>query len=84
MSQQPEPRIQVRKVTQLHATVTQGEPGEACTYVYQFVLDNGAEERLWSLSEDDADQILELIQESGQISLDLDRNTLIFKDVEMD
>lgn len=84
MAQQPEQLIHVRKVTQLHATVTQGQPGEDCTYVYQFVLDGGAEERLWTLTEDDADQVLELIQESGSVSLDVGRNTLIFKDVEMD
>lgn len=84
MAQQPEPQIQIRKVTQLHATVTQDQPGEDCTYVYQFILDGGAEERLWTLGEDDADQVLDLIQASGSVSLDVGRNTLIFKDVEMD
>lgn len=79
-----EQQIQVRKVTQVHAVVSQGEPGGACTYLYQFILDSGAEERLWTLGEGDADQIQDLLQASDSVNFDVGRNTLIFKDIEMD
>ena len=84
MAQQPDQLIAVRTISTVHATVTQGEPGADCSYAYQFILDDGAEERVWQLSEDDADQIQNLLQGSKDALYDVGRNALIFKDLHAD
>ena len=74
-------RIRKTKVTETHAIVTQVEPEAPCTYTYQFILDNGVEERLWQLKEGDADQIQDLLGSSDDMSYDLERNRRIFKGI---
>ncbi len=84
MAQQTDQVVQVRKVSQVHAMVTQDAPSAACTYTYQFVLDDGAAEVVWQLLEGDADQIQDLINSSDSVSYDVERRTLIFKDITAD
>ncbi len=62
MAQQPERVIQVRKASKVHATVKQSELG-GCSSASQFRLDDGAEERGWQLTEDDADAIQDLLEQ---------------------
>ena len=81
MVQQTQQRIPIRKVTEVHATITQAEPEALCTYTYQFILDNGVEERLWQLKEGDADQIQDLLLSTDDVSYDSERNSLIFKGI---
>ncbi len=82
MTQQTEQLIQVRKVTAVHAVVTQAEAEADCTYAYQFILDDGAEERVWRLKEGDADQIQDLLTSTDDVSYDVGRNGLIFKNID--
>jgi hypothetical protein len=84
MAQQTDQAVQVRRGSQVHAMVTQHEPTAACTYAYQFVLDDGAAEVVWQLLEGDADQIQDLLLNSSSVSYDLGRHTLIFKDITSD
>ena len=81
MTQQTQQQVSIRKVTETHAIVTQAEPEAPCTYTYQFILDNGVEERLWQLKEGDADQIQDLLASSDDVSYDLERNRPIFKGI---
>ncbi len=84
MAQHTDQLVQVRRVSQVHATVTQPEAKADCTYAYQFVLDDGAAEVVWQLLEGDADQIQDLLLSSSSVSYDLGRHTLIFKDITSD
>ncbi len=84
MAQETAPVVQIRKVSQVHALVTQSEPTAPCTYAYQFVLDDGAAEVVWQLTEGDADQIQDLLTSSDSVSYDVERQTLIFKNITSD
>ena len=81
MVQRTQQQVSIRKVTETHAIVRQAEPEAPCTYTYQFILDNGVEERLWQLREGDADQIQDLLVSSDDVSYDVERNSLIFKGI---
>ncbi len=81
MTQQTGNRVHIRKVTEVHAIVTQPEPEADCTYAYQFILDNGVEERIWQLKEGDADQIQDLLLATDDVNYDVEHNSLIFKDI---
>ncbi len=81
MTQQTQQQVQIRKVTEVHAIVTQPEPEADCTYTYQFILDNGIEERIWQLKEGDADQIQDMLLVTDDVHYDTGRNALIFKDI---
>jgi hypothetical protein len=84
MTQETAPVIQIRRVSQVHALVTQQAPKADCTYAYQFVLDDGAAEVVWQLTEGDADQIQDLLTSSDSVSYDVERQTLIFKNITSD
>ncbi len=81
MTQQTGNRVHIRKVTEVHAIVTQAEPEADCTYAYQFILDNGVEERIWQLKEGDADQIQDLLLVTDDVNYDVEHNSLILKDI---
>ena len=51
------------------------------TSTYQFILDNGVEERLWQLKEEDAGQLQDLLGSSDDVNDGLERHRLIFKGI---
>lgn len=70
--------IKVRQVTQVHGTFTHGGPGEDGTYTYRFILDNGADEVVLELTDDDADQVQDMIDGAEAVLYDADRQTFTF------
>ena len=57
-----EQHIKVRKVTAWQPNWTENAPGEPGNYVFQLILDQGAEEYVLRLTEGDADKPLRLAQ----------------------
>jgi hypothetical protein len=74
-------RIQVRKVTDLHANWSdQGElkPGK---FSLQFILDNGAEEELVMPTAPDAKVLIKLLSSSNSVYYDVSRGAVVFNEV---
>ena len=55
-----------------------GEPGEPGTYTLQLVLDQGAWEEVLTLDADDADNLQDLLKNTGDVHYDVGRRTLMF------
>ena len=71
-------QIKVRQVTHWQPTFVQTEPGAVGTYTFQLILDNGAEEYVMTLTEDDADNMFDWLSASSTVYFDLERKTLVF------
>jgi len=70
--------IKVRKVTAWQPNWTENAPGEPGNYVFQLILDQGAEEYVLRLTEDDADNLFDWLSTSKEVFFDMERRVLIF------
>jgi hypothetical protein len=79
--QRLEEAIKVRQVTQVHANWNEEERGEPGKFSFQLILDNGAEEYVIRPTDEDADVLSDLFEQTGTLYFDLERGVLIFGDV---
>lgn len=79
--QRTEQAIKVRQVTQVHSNWTEEERGESGKFSFQLILDNGAEEYAIRPTNEDADVLVDLFQQTGTIYFDVERGVLIFGDI---
>ena len=79
--QRLEEAIKVRQVTQIHANWNEEERGEPGKFSFQLILDNGAEEYVIRPTDEDADVLSDLFEQTGTLYFDLERGVLIFGDV---
>jgi hypothetical protein len=70
--------IKVRKVTGWQPNWTENAPGEPGNYVFQLILDQGAEEYVLRPDVDDADNLFDWLTVGGEIFFDMERKALIF------
>jgi hypothetical protein len=70
-------KIQVRRVTDVHANWSEHGSGEPGKFSFQFILDNGAEEYVVRPTVEDAKVLLKVIQASETVFFDLERKVLI-------
>ena len=70
--------IRVRQVTAWQASFAPQGPGEPGLYTFQLVLDEGAEEQVLSLTEDDADNLFDWLSASSNVWYDQARQVLMF------
>ena len=78
MEERTERQIQVRQVTQVQASWTEGQRGAPGAFTIQLILDNGADEYVLRPTADDVDVLMELLQRSDHATFDLERKVLIF------
>ncbi|MDP8910459.1 MAG: hypothetical protein M3M94_00140 [Actinomycetota bacterium] len=76
--QRTEERIQLRQVTHVQASWTEGERGAPGAFTIQLILDNGVDEYVLRPTADDAHVLLELLKASGGAMFDLSRRVLVF------
>ena len=69
-------RIQVRKVTDVHANWSEQGSGQPGKFSYQFILDDGAEEYVVRPEATAAKTLLELIGRGGDVVVDTERGIL--------
>ena len=79
--QHTESAIKVRQVTQAHANWNEGERGAPGKFSFQLILDNGAEEYVIRPTNEDADVLVDLFEQTDTIYFDMERRVLIFGDV---
>lgn len=77
-SEQLERRYKVRQVTHIQASWTEQGRGESGKFTLQLILDNGVEEYILDLDEDDVEPLLKLFEKSSHTTFDLDRKVLMF------
>ncbi len=82
--QQTREAIKVRQVTQAHANWNETERGEPGKFSFQLILDNGAEEYVIRPTNEDADVLVDLFEQTDTIYFDMERRVLIFGDVSAD
>lgn len=70
--------IKVRKVTGWQPNWTENAAGEPGNYVFQLILDQGAEEYVLRPDVDDADNLFDWLTVGGDIFFDMERKALIF------
>ena len=70
--------LRVRQVTHYQFSWIAGEPGKPGTYTLQLVLDQGAWEEVLTLDPDDADNLQDLLGNTGTVSYDIERRVLMF------
>ena len=73
--------IKVRQVTEVHANWNEEERGAPGKFSFQLVLDNGAEEYVLRPVAEDADELVDLFEQTDTIYFDMERGVLIFGDV---
>ncbi len=73
--------IKVRQVTQVHANWNEEERGAEGKFSFQLILDNGAEEYVIRPTNEDADVLVDLFEQTDTIYFDTERGVLIFGDV---
>ncbi len=73
-----EQQIKVREVTHFQPSWTEVTPGEPGVYSFQLILDNGAEEVVLTLAEDDADNLFDWLSSSKPVYFDQERRVLMF------
>lgn len=79
--QRTEQAIKVRQVTNYQASWTEQERGASGAFTFQLILDNGAEEYVLRPTDEDADVLTNLFEQTGTIYFDLERKVLIFGDI---
>lgn len=70
--------IKTRKVTHWQPNFSLSGAGEAGTYIFQLVLDNGASEVVINLTEGDADNLFDWLSASSEVYYDLEREVILF------
>jgi hypothetical protein len=73
-----EQQIKVRQVTEYQASWTEEEREGPGSFTFQLILDNGAEEYVIRPTDEDADVLTDLLEQTGTIYFDLERKVLIF------
>ncbi len=76
-----EQAIKVRQVTQVHSNWNEEERGAPGKFSFQLILDDGAEEYVIRPTDEDADVLVDLFEQTETIYFDLERGVLIFGDV---
>ena len=76
--QQMESRIKVREVTNIQASWTERERGDEGLFTVQLILDNGVEEYVLEVENEDLEPMLMLFKLSDHTSFDLERKVLMF------
>jgi hypothetical protein len=70
--------IKVRQLSHYQFSWIAGEPGKPGTYTLQLVLDQGAWEEVLTLDSDDADNLQDLLANTGTVHYDIERRVLLF------
>jgi len=70
--------IKTRKVTSWQPNWSASGSGEAGTYIFQLVLDDGASEVVLALTENDADNLYDWLSDSSEVYYDLEREVIMF------
>ncbi len=76
-----EQAINVRQVTQVHSNWNEEERGAPGKYSFQLILDDGAKEYVIRPTNEDADVLMDLFEQTGTMYFDMERGVLIFGDV---
>lgn len=76
-----EQAIKVRQVTQVHSNWNEEERGEPGKFSFQLILDDGAEEYVIRPTDEDADVLSDLFEQTGTVYFDTERKVLIFGDL---
>ena len=79
--QQTQSAIKVRQVTEVHSNWNEEQRGEEGKFSFQLILDNGAEEYVIRPTNEDADVLVDLFEQTDTIYFDMERRVLIFGDV---
>jgi hypothetical protein len=79
--QRTESAIKVRQVTEIHSNWNEERRGEEGKFSFQLILDNGAEEYVIRPTNEDADVLVDLFEQTDTIYFDMERRVLIFGDV---
>ena len=82
--QNTESAIKVRQVTEVHSNWNEQQRGEEGKFSFQLILDNGAEEYVLRPTNEDADVLVDLFEQTDTIYFDMERRVLIFGDVSAD
>ena len=70
--------VKVRQLSHYQFSWIAGEPGKPGTYTLQLVLDQGAWEEVLTLDPDDADNLQDLLKNTGTVHYDIERRVLMF------
>jgi len=70
--------IQVRQLSHYQFSWVAGEPGTDGTWTLQLVLDQGAWEEVLTVSEDDADNLQDMLSSAKIVHYDIRRRVLMF------
>ena len=70
--------IQVRQLSHYQFTWVAGEPSAPGTWTLQLVLDQGAWEEVLTVDPDDADNLQDLLTNTGTVHYDIERRVLMF------
>ena len=70
--------IKVRQLSHYQFSWTAQEPGSPGVYTLQLVLDQGAWEEILTLDPDDADNLQDLLANTGTVQYDIERRVLMF------
>ena len=79
--QQTESAIKVRQVTEVHSNWNEEQRGDEGKFSFQLILDNGAEEYVIRPTNEDADVLVDLFEQTDTVYFDMERRVLIFGDV---
>ena len=79
--QRTETAIKVRQVTEVHSNWNEEQRGEEGKFSFQLILDNGAEEYVIRPTNEDADVLVDLFEQTDTVYFDMERRVLIFGDV---
>jgi len=82
--QRLEEQIQVRQVTHVQASWTEGERGDSGAFTLQLILDNGVDEYILRPTADDLDVLLQLLRRSEGATFDIGRKVLMFQNLSTD
>jgi hypothetical protein len=74
-------KIEVRRVTDIHANWSEEESGAPGKFSFQLILDNGAEEHVIRPPAEDSDVLMDLFGASEDIHFDLSRGVVIFRNL---
>ena len=70
--------VKVRQLSHYQFSWVAGEPGQPGTYTLQLVLDQGAWEEVLTLDPDDADNLQDLLKNTGTVHYDIECRVLMF------
>lgn len=74
-------KINVRKVTEVHANWNEENAGEPGKFSFQLILDDGAEEHVVRPTAEDSDVLMDLFGASDDMVFDEGNNVLVFRNV---